>query len=45
MASLSTLPSAAWDRSGIAQQGLADIRDEVGDALVVMADLCLDEYT
>ncbi|HWI03449.1 MAG TPA: porphobilinogen synthase, partial [Acidimicrobiales bacterium] len=37
--------SAAWDRSGIAQQGLADIRDEVGDALVVMADLCLDEYT
>jgi len=37
--------SAAWDRAGIAQRGLADIRDEVGDDVVVMADLCLDEYT
>jgi len=37
--------SGAWDPQGIAQVGLADIRDEVGDALVVMADLCLDEYT
>jgi len=37
--------SAAWDPNGIAQLGLADIRDEVGDELVVMADLCLDEYT
>jgi porphobilinogen synthase len=37
--------SAAWDPAGIAQIGLADIRDEVGDDLVVMADLCLDEYT
>ena len=37
--------SAAWDPAGIAQCGLADIRDEVGDELVVMADLCLDEYT
>jgi len=37
--------SAAWDPAGIAQQGLSDIRDEVGDDLVVMADLCLDEYT
>ncbi|MGI8983670.1 MAG: porphobilinogen synthase [Acidimicrobiales bacterium] len=37
--------SAAWGPAGIAQLGLADIRDEVGDALVVMADLCLDEYT
>jgi len=37
--------SAAWDPAGIAQVGLADIRDEVGDDLVVMADLCLDEYT
>jgi porphobilinogen synthase len=37
--------SAAWDPAGIAQLGLADIRDEVGDDLVVMADLCLDEYT
>jgi porphobilinogen synthase len=37
--------SAAWDPAGIAQLGLSDIRDEVGDELVVMADLCLDEYT
>jgi porphobilinogen synthase len=37
--------AAAWDRAGIAQLGLADIRAEVGDELVVMADLCLDEYT
>jgi porphobilinogen synthase len=37
--------SAAWDPAGVAQLGLADIRDEVGDELVVMADLCLDEYT
>jgi len=37
--------SGAWDPAGIAQVGLADIRDEVGDDLVVMADLCLDEYT
>ncbi len=37
--------SGAWDRAGVAQVGLAEIRDEVGDELVVMADLCLDEYT
>ncbi len=37
--------SAAWHPAGIAQVGLADVRDEVGDDLVVMADLCLDEYT
>ena len=37
--------STAWDPAGIAQLALADIRDEVGDGLVVMADLCLDEYT
>jgi len=37
--------SAAWDPAGIAQVGLADLRREVGDDVVVMADLCLDEYT
>ena len=37
--------SQAWADDGIAQLGLRDIRDEVGDQLVVMADLCLDEYT
>jgi len=37
--------SQAWDPNGIVQLALRDVRDEVGDALVVMADLCLDEYT
>ena len=37
--------SGAWDRDGIAQVALRDVRDEVGDALVLVADLCLDEYT
>src|SRR6058998_3606024 len=37
--------SGAWDPNGIVQLALRDVRDEVGDALVVMADLCLDEYT
>ena len=37
--------SAAWDPEGIAQRALSGVRDEVGDDLVVMADLCLDEYT
>ena len=37
--------SAAWDPAGIAQLALCDLREEVGDDLVVMADLCLDEYT
>jgi porphobilinogen synthase len=37
--------SRAWAADGIAQLGLGDVRDEVGDQLVVMADLCLDEYT
>jgi len=37
--------SSAWDPDGIVQLALRDVRDEVGDRLVVMADLCLDEYT
>ncbi len=37
--------SGAWDPDGIAQVALRDLRDEVGDALVLVADLCLDEYT
>jgi porphobilinogen synthase len=35
----------AWASDGIVQCALRDLRDEVGDGLVVMADLCLDEYT
>ena len=37
--------SGAWDPDGIVQLALADLRAEVGDDIVVMADLCLDEYT
>src|SRR5207245_8187429 len=37
--------SEAWNRDGIVQAALRDLRDEVGDLLVLMADLCLDEYT
>jgi len=37
--------SEAWNRDGIVQMALRDLRDEVGNSLVLMADLCLDEYT
>ena len=37
--------SEAWNRDGIVQVALRDLCDEVGDSLVLMADLCLDEYT
>jgi len=37
--------SGADDPAGIVQKALADLVSEVGDALVVMSDLCLDEYT
>ncbi len=37
--------SAASDPDGVVQRALGELRAAVGDALVVMADLCLDEYT
>ncbi|WEH40374.1 porphobilinogen synthase [Streptomyces sp. NBC_01218] len=37
--------TAGTDPDGILQQGLRAVRAEVGDDLVVMSDLCLDEYT
>jgi porphobilinogen synthase len=37
--------SAAWDPKGIVQLALKDLRDDHGDDLCLMADLCLDEYT
>jgi porphobilinogen synthase len=37
--------SGADDPAGIVQLALQDVVAEVGDALVVMSDLCLDEYT
>jgi porphobilinogen synthase len=39
------LGSGAFDDEGIVQVALRRLRDEFGDAIVVMADLCLDEYT
>ena len=37
--------SGAFDPNGIAQLALSRLRAEHGDDLVVMADLCVDEYT
>ena len=37
--------SEAWNPDGVVQVALQDLRDEVGDDMVLMADLCVDEYT
>ncbi len=37
--------SEAWNPDGIVQVALADLRDEVGDGIVLISDLCVDEYT
>jgi porphobilinogen synthase len=37
--------SGAWDPDGIVQVALRELRDTFGDRVVLMADLCLDEYT
>ncbi|HEY6798787.1 MAG TPA: porphobilinogen synthase [Kineosporiaceae bacterium] len=37
--------SGATDPSGVLNLAVADVRAEVGDSLVVMGDLCLDEFT
>jgi len=37
--------SAADDPEGVVQKALGDVRAEAGDALVVMTDTCLDEFT
>lgn len=37
--------SGAFDPDGIVQVALRDLRDELGDDMVLMADLCVDEYT
>ncbi len=37
--------SAADDPAGISQLALADLRAETGDSCVIMADLCMCEYT
>ena len=37
--------SGAYDPNGIVQVALRDLRAAVGDDMVLMADLCVDEYT
>ncbi|GAA1881027.1 porphobilinogen synthase [Streptantibioticus ferralitis] len=37
--------SQGTDPEGILQRAIRDVKAEVGDDLVVMSDLCLDEYT
>jgi len=37
--------SEAWASTGISQVALAAVKDEVGDDALVIADLCLCEYT
>jgi porphobilinogen synthase len=37
--------SEAWNPDGITQVALRELRHELGDAMVLVADLCLDEYT
>ncbi|MEI7888521.1 MAG: porphobilinogen synthase [Actinomycetes bacterium] len=37
--------SGASDADGIVQIAIRELRDEFGDQIVLMADLCLDEYT
>ena len=37
--------SQAWASEGILNQGITAVREEVGDAVVVCADTCLDEFT
>ena len=37
--------TAALDPDGVLNRGIRAVRDEVGDDIVVMSDLCLDEFT
>jgi len=37
--------SGAWDSDGIVQRALRELRDDIGDDMVLMSDLCVDEYT
>jgi porphobilinogen synthase len=44
-ASKDPIGSGSFDPDGIVQVALRDVREAVGDRIVVMADLCVDEYT
>lgn len=37
--------SQAWSADGIVQRAVRDLRDDLGEDLVVICDLCVDEYT
>jgi porphobilinogen synthase len=37
--------SGAWDPDGVVQRALSTLRGDFGDDVVLIADLCLDEYT
>ena len=37
--------SEAWNPEGIVQQALGDLRNEFDNEMVLIADLCVDEYT
>ena len=37
--------SEAWNPDGVVQAALADLRSDLGDEVVLIADLCMDEYT
>jgi porphobilinogen synthase len=37
--------SASLDPDGVLNKAIRDVRSEVGDELVVMSDVCLDEFT
>ena len=37
--------SAGLDPQGVLNRAIADVKAEVGDGLLVMSDLCLDEFT
>lgn len=37
--------SESWNPDGIVQHAIRDLRDDHGDELVVIGDLCVDEYT
>jgi len=37
--------SGAWDPDGVVQVALGELRSSLGDDMVLICDLCLDEYT
>ncbi|GAA1086043.1 MULTISPECIES: porphobilinogen synthase [Tsukamurella] len=37
--------SVAWQPDGVLNRGLRALREDLGDATVIMADTCLDEFT